>query len=37
MRQDSCDDVAFRVDDGTYAIAHLTWTSRQEPAPYPGT
>jgi hypothetical protein len=37
MRQDSCDDVAFRVGDGTYAIVHLTWTSRQEPALYPST
>jgi hypothetical protein len=24
-----CDDVAFRVDDGTFAIVHLTYTRRR--------
>jgi hypothetical protein len=35
----ACDDVAFRVDDFTYAIVHLTYAHRRmpEPAPYPET
>ena len=36
-RCNGCDDVAFRVDDGAYAIVHLTWARRQEPAPWPET
>jgi hypothetical protein len=28
-----CDHVVFRVDDGTFAVVHLTWTTRQEPDP----
>ena len=30
-----CEGAAFRADDGTYAIVHLTWTLRREPAPWP--
>ncbi len=33
----ACDHVAFRLDDGTFAITHLTWTSRREPLPWPAT
>jgi hypothetical protein len=32
-----CDRVAVRLDDGTFAIIHLTWTSRQERHPWPAT
>jgi hypothetical protein len=31
------DDVAFRIDDGRYAIVHLRWKRRREPAPWPST
>jgi hypothetical protein len=34
---EACDSVAFRVDDGTFAVVHLTWTRHQEPAPWPST
>ena len=33
----SCDDAAFRLDDGTFAIVHLTWARHQEPASWPST
>jgi hypothetical protein len=29
------DNVAFHVDDDTFAIVHLTWTKHAEPAPWP--
>jgi len=32
-----CDRVIFQVDDGTFAIVHLTWTTRHEPDPWPAT
>jgi hypothetical protein len=32
-----CDHVVFRVDDGTFAVVHFTWTTRQEPDPWPAT
>lgn len=32
-----CDSVAFQVDDGTFAIVHLTWGRHPEPAPWPST
>jgi hypothetical protein len=32
-----CDDVAFRLDDDTFALVHLTWTHRLEPKPWPVT
>lgn len=32
-----CDRVAFRLDDGSFAIIHLTWTSRGEEPPWPAT
>jgi hypothetical protein len=31
----ACDEVAFQIDDGTFALVHLTWIRRQEPAPWP--
>ena len=34
---EGCDDVLFRLDDGSFAIVHLTWTSRQESSPWPTT
>jgi hypothetical protein len=30
-----CDRVAFQMEDGTFAIVHLTWTGRLEAAPWP--
>ena len=30
-----CDLVVFQVEDGTFAIVHLTWTGRLEAAPWP--
>jgi hypothetical protein len=32
-----CDDAIFRVDDGTWAIVHLTWSRRPEAPPWPRT
>jgi hypothetical protein len=32
-----CDDVVFQVDDGTFAIVHLTWTGHLDRAPSPTT
>jgi hypothetical protein len=32
-----CDRVAFSIDDGSFAIVHLTWTTHQEPGPWPTT
>ena len=32
-----CDDVIFGLDDGTFAIVHLTWTGRPESPPWPST
>jgi hypothetical protein len=29
--------VAFQVDDGSFTIIHLTWTTHQEPDPWPAT
>ncbi len=31
------DHVLFRVDDGTWAIVHLSWSSHIEPPPCPST
>ena len=36
-RCQGCDHVLFRVDDGTWAIVHLTWSSHTEPPPWPST
>jgi hypothetical protein len=30
-----CDEVIFRVDDGTFALVHLTWAHHPEPQPWP--
>ncbi len=30
-----CDDVAFDLRDGTYAIVHLTWSRQPESPPWP--
>lgn len=30
-----CDHAAFRLDDGSFAIIHLTWASHQKPPPWP--
>ena len=35
-RSGGCDDVIFRVAD-RWALVHLTWTRRPEPAPLPTT
>lgn len=32
-----CDDVVLQVDDGTFAIVHLTWTGRPEAGHWPAT
>jgi hypothetical protein len=32
-----CDRAAFRLDDGSFAIINLTWTSQGEPPPWPAT
>jgi len=32
-----CDDVVFRVADDTFAIVHLSWTSKPERLPWPPT
>jgi hypothetical protein len=32
-----CDDVIFSVDDGTFALVHLTWAKHPEPPPWPVT
>ncbi|WP_207122839.1 hypothetical protein [Actinocatenispora comari] len=32
-----CDDVAFSLDDGAFALVHLTWTRHLEPEPWPLT
>jgi hypothetical protein len=32
-----CDRVVFKVDDGSFAVVHLTWTTHQEPDPWPAT
>jgi hypothetical protein len=33
----SCDSVIFRVDDGSFALVHLTWAQHPEPDPWPDT
>ena len=33
----ACDSAAFRVDDGRFAIVHLTWTRHKEPPSWPST
>jgi hypothetical protein len=33
----SCDEVIFNVDDGTFALVHLTWARHPEPPPWPDT
>jgi hypothetical protein len=30
-----CDDALFRLQDGGFAIVHLTWSRKQEPNPWP--
>lgn len=30
-----CDDALFRLDDGSFAIVHLTWIGRQEQSGWP--
>jgi hypothetical protein len=32
-----CDSVIFKVDDGTFALVHLTWAQHPEPDPWPET
>jgi 8-oxo-dGTP pyrophosphatase MutT (NUDIX family) len=32
-----CDEVIFSVDDGTFALVHLTWAQHPEPPPWPAT
>lgn len=34
---EGCDDVLFELDDGTFAMVHLTWRGRQEPSRWPTT
>jgi hypothetical protein len=36
-RCSACDDVIYRVGDDTWAIVHLSWRGRTEPAPWPRT
>jgi hypothetical protein len=36
-RCDGCDHAAFRLDDGRFAIVHLTWAGREEPPAWPST
>jgi hypothetical protein len=37
-RCSGCDDVIFRLaEDDAFAIVHLTWSGRLEPAPFPRT
>ena len=31
----ACDSAAFQVDDGTFAIVHLTWARHEEAPPWP--
>lgn len=33
----ACDDVLFRLDDGSFAIVHLTWSGQRETPPWPRT
>lgn len=33
----ACDDVLFRVGDGSFVIVHLTWSGEQERPPWPRT
>jgi hypothetical protein len=35
-RCSGCDDTAFRCDDGTFAVVHLTWQAQEQP-PSPRT
>ncbi len=32
-----CDDAIFRVDDGTWARVHLSWTGKPDTPPWPTT
>lgn len=32
-RCSDCDHVVFRLDDDTWAVVHLTWSHKAEPAP----
>jgi len=32
-----CDEVIFSVDDGTFALVHLTWAQHPESASWPAT
>lgn len=32
-----CDKTIFSVDDGTFALVHLTWAQHPEPKPWPAT
>jgi hypothetical protein len=36
-RCSGCDDVIFRLDGDVFAVVHLTWSGRREPAPWPRT
>ncbi len=32
-----CDDLIFSVDDGSFALVHLTWAKHPEPPPWSAT
>lgn len=32
---EGCDSVVYRASDGTFAIAHLSWTRKPETPPWP--
>jgi hypothetical protein len=32
-----CDEVIFNVDDGAFALVHLTWARHPEQPPWPAT
>jgi hypothetical protein len=38
-KRDDCDDVLFRLKDGSgrFAVVHLTWTGKQDQPPWPAT
>jgi hypothetical protein len=33
----ACDDAIFQLEDGTWALVHLTWAGREEAEPFPWT
>jgi hypothetical protein len=34
-RSSGCDEIAVSLDDGTFALVHLTWGRQPEPPPWP--